>query len=1146
MTITYRELRELLKKARENPQLEGRPSLFRREIDLTLETFESIIEDRNGDVNDEFIEKLKAFLAARWNRIKNTDLAYTQDSQNPASVLCIGLAAILDNATPHNKDTSNKFELLIPDLKGALKNHVNSQHIDDYDISEIVLTDNNANFIPIKDCIDGWTKTDSHHKKEILNPAKDDRDCAYNLDLAKTNLDKIPEDNVTTINEINFKDKLNNNNTVTFALLKPVVKRLKLDNGDIVDDIQKPLFCFFAFDAKTGKPRWFGPFANRRENPLYNTTKQFDDANFTVGTIRAITAQDVAKESRVENFLFSHGASSHLTLSETEYKRVCSAGKIKIYCEAWEKDTVENAYELLSKIRFALEKSSRYGTGTGTENNADHVWVSRAVEYIETLKTIFSPENQRTIQQLEARYGFYDYHYTVIRVFNEVTRKNQQINDGRPGTCTGELSNQLHKIIEQNKTTLQNISIIGAPQLTAPRRKQKYEEYCSKLKEQGKYAPCGESSEKMSALAKQVATDFSVELEQRATKAQESIKQDNFASLCLEFCGLIEENYHSLGKWLSDLIQQLIASGKLSLDPSTTEEDTLARLLAGLRQRHKLDESSYISLLHTLITNGVIKHDDSIESTIKYLINDDSPCVKLSHKELYFLIFECLRNGTLSEDKAITLIKMLKAKYTDELDTNHTIELINSGLGANLLNQPILESMFADPDGNISTEARKNLINILYKDGKNKDNALALSEQLLTSKPFLVDFVKFLVEKNEGNKDDLIKFIVELCKNYETLQNAQNPQQQQQNDHDYLCDLIDVLLLLPNNKFDLKNATKLISEAKNKLKWQQASIDIDNVITKLFKKLLAKDRNTEADENIRKELFEKLCSVDLILNTKKFFDDLIADTDISKKALFILIKDCAVGAPEKHKLLFSFIKHALNIDYQTIKTKLSKATKWSIVSRVLWDIALPIIAVIIALALVGAAGGGIASLIIWKAFFFAAFSVKAFLFMETAPLSALGIMFGILICLILAIAVIIGAIIICSVISVPKKELSLYTVDKNGNGLALSSLDFDFDFGFGFNEVNTSAKAQQILVNQKFDVNFTEGNDASNQIAFIRKCEPSNIKCFYYRYSDDENVTGELEENDRRYKMKIVCLDAKGIEDSLEKLDDPHPVAPVV
>lgn len=194
--LTYRELRQLLNTANEKGSIanEQRSEAFKFAIDEMIKAFTRKLPPQSDgndakEVSAEDRQWIEQFLVYCWNTVKNTDLAYTQDSQNSASRLCIGLADLLfasqDNAAPTAK--KNKFQYLIPDLQEPfckmfpakqLKKDINL-----YSIDEFVLDDRGTKLIHVEEIIeqstyavtkDGKWRPDSRHTHNILVRGKYD------------------------------------------------------------------------------------------------------------------------------------------------------------------------------------------------------------------------------------------------------------------------------------------------------------------------------------------------------------------------------------------------------------------------------------------------------------------------------------------------------------------------------------------------------------------------------------------------------------------------------------------------------------------------------------------------------------------------------------------------------------------------------------------------------------------------------------------------------------------------------------------------------------------------------------------------------------------------------------------------------------
>ena len=104
-----------------------------------------------------FQETLKAIFAERWERIRHTSAAYTEPRYNATNDLCLDIAKILapipaDIDEINNIDTpTGPYFVLMPSLVAF--QDISMTNIHNYSLHQIMLSDDDAIFFPIHDCI---------------------------------------------------------------------------------------------------------------------------------------------------------------------------------------------------------------------------------------------------------------------------------------------------------------------------------------------------------------------------------------------------------------------------------------------------------------------------------------------------------------------------------------------------------------------------------------------------------------------------------------------------------------------------------------------------------------------------------------------------------------------------------------------------------------------------------------------------------------------------------------------------------------------------------------------------------------------------------------------------------------------------------
>ena len=132
-------------------------ALRRLEYFYTLHELTNFAENHahEEELSDEAVQELVGILAKRWERIQNTNSAYTQDSTNPANFLCLAIATELQAET-----RTCRFKLLMPTLVTMQSNitliDLNELHIKP---NIFVLSDDNTRFIEVKVCLEHFART---------------------------------------------------------------------------------------------------------------------------------------------------------------------------------------------------------------------------------------------------------------------------------------------------------------------------------------------------------------------------------------------------------------------------------------------------------------------------------------------------------------------------------------------------------------------------------------------------------------------------------------------------------------------------------------------------------------------------------------------------------------------------------------------------------------------------------------------------------------------------------------------------------------------------------------------------------------------------------------------------------------------------
>ena len=134
-------------------------------------------------------ENLTKLLANRWQRIRGTRHSYNNSPNDPINQLCLELAKKI-SPIPDTEDEINELEhgqgpyfLLMPSLKASMD--IYQDNIHNLALHQFILTDDQAIFIPIEDCLNLFSESD--HGALTHTVTAQDGDGTYNqLSQAET------------------------------------------------------------------------------------------------------------------------------------------------------------------------------------------------------------------------------------------------------------------------------------------------------------------------------------------------------------------------------------------------------------------------------------------------------------------------------------------------------------------------------------------------------------------------------------------------------------------------------------------------------------------------------------------------------------------------------------------------------------------------------------------------------------------------------------------------------------------------------------------------------------------------------------------------------------------------------------------------
>jgi len=117
---------------------------------------------------NEFKKEAKEFLANRWQRIKNTNLAYPHAGGHPVSEACYRISCYLEKI--HNE--KNRYHFLMPTIE-VTESLISLENISKFKPYEFVMTDDNKSMIILSECLEYANKFPPHNDGTIqLQPTR--------------------------------------------------------------------------------------------------------------------------------------------------------------------------------------------------------------------------------------------------------------------------------------------------------------------------------------------------------------------------------------------------------------------------------------------------------------------------------------------------------------------------------------------------------------------------------------------------------------------------------------------------------------------------------------------------------------------------------------------------------------------------------------------------------------------------------------------------------------------------------------------------------------------------------------------------------------------------------------------------------------
>ena len=164
------ELRRQLNELEINDTLQ---SLNRFENQLTLNELEVCLYDSEPE---KLNANLKFCFSKRWERIRNSNMCYTQQPDNLVNQLCIELARAIAPPAETEEEIdklvelepkSGPYFLLMPSLKED-QNTPYGENIHSFRFHEFILSNNELKFIPVVQCLDEASKSDDGQLKHMV------------------------------------------------------------------------------------------------------------------------------------------------------------------------------------------------------------------------------------------------------------------------------------------------------------------------------------------------------------------------------------------------------------------------------------------------------------------------------------------------------------------------------------------------------------------------------------------------------------------------------------------------------------------------------------------------------------------------------------------------------------------------------------------------------------------------------------------------------------------------------------------------------------------------------------------------------------------------------------------------------------------
>lgn len=192
-----------------------------------------LLKEHTINTGESLFETLALTLADRWERIKNTNMAYTEAPYNLINHLCLKIAQIIA-PTVH----SQAYQLLMPSLEHTQDDMGTDIHQLRFD--QFILSDNNTSYIPLEHCVKNASVSLSSKLNHVVNNSTGTK-------LLSANEIKRLQSHSDSLNDwyLTF-DKLATQKTTFYAQLYLVLRQLSEPHSvqDLLECIRNFNFCF--------------------------------------------------------------------------------------------------------------------------------------------------------------------------------------------------------------------------------------------------------------------------------------------------------------------------------------------------------------------------------------------------------------------------------------------------------------------------------------------------------------------------------------------------------------------------------------------------------------------------------------------------------------------------------------------------------------------------------------------------------------------------------------------------------------------------------------------------------------------------------------------------------------------------------------